>query len=98
LVEVHSQEELKRALAAGSEIIGINNRDLRTFDVDTAVAKKLIPLIPKGKVIVAESGLQNHDEVLELKECGANAVLIGETFMKAKDMTAKIREVMYGQS
>jgi len=98
LVEVHSAPELERALVAGAEIIGVNNRNLRTFDVSLSVAEGLIPRIPRDKVIVAESGISTHAEVLRLKELGANAVLIGETFMRANDVARKVKEVMYGQS
>ncbi len=97
LVEVHDAVEIDRALACGAEIIGINNRDLRTFKVDVAVSEKLIPYVPKDKVIVAESGISSHDEVLRLQKAGAHALLIGETFLKEKDMARKLREVMYGQ-
>ncbi|MEI6437650.1 MAG: indole-3-glycerol phosphate synthase TrpC [Candidatus Omnitrophota bacterium] len=98
LVEVHEDKELDRALAAGAEIIGINNRNLRTFDVSLSVAEGLIPRIPKDKVIVAESGISTHAQVMRLKDLGANAVLIGETFMREKDVARKVKEVMYGQS
>ena len=96
LVEVHDQEELKRALDGGAEIIGINNRNLHTFEVDTGTALSLIPKIPQGKVIVAESGLRSHTDIQQLKEAGAHAVLIGETFMRSKDIGAKIEEMMQG--
>jgi indole-3-glycerol phosphate synthase len=96
LVEVHGADELDRALACGAEIIGINNRDLHTFQVDLAVSEKLIPRIPGGKVIVAESGISTHAEVERLKAAGAHAVLIGETFLKEKDVAKKVKEVMFG--
>jgi len=96
LVEVHGAEELDRALACGAGIIGINNRDLHTFQVDIATSEKLIPRIPKGKVIVAESGISTHAEVERLKAAGAHAVLIGETFLKEKDVAKKVKEVMFG--
>jgi indole-3-glycerol phosphate synthase len=96
LLEVHDEEELKRAVDSGAEIIGINNRDLRTFKVDIQTCRRLIPKIPKDKVIVAESGIKSHQEVQMLKELGANAVLIGETFMRAKDIDQKIHELMDG--
>jgi len=98
LVEVHDEEELKRALEAGAEIIGINNRNLKTLDVDTKTAVDLIPKVPKGKVVVAESGYTKHEEIQTLKELGAHAVLIGETFMLEQDIAAKVKEVMYGKS
>ncbi len=96
LVEVHNAEELTRALNAGADMIGVNNRDLRTFEVDLRTSEKLIPKIPKGKVIVSESGLKSHDEIVLLKDLGAHAVLIGETFLEAPDMAGKIKEIMQG--
>ena len=97
LVEVHDEKELDRALKAGAEIIGINNRDLRTFHVDFNVCERIIPKVPKGKIIVAESGIKTHAEVNILKDLGAHAVLIGETFMRSANMEKKIKEVMHGQ-
>ncbi|MBF0595845.1 MAG: indole-3-glycerol phosphate synthase TrpC [Candidatus Omnitrophica bacterium] len=98
LVEVHDRQELDRAVAAGAEIVGINNRNLRTFEVSLKVCEALIPLVPKDKVIVAESGISTHADVLRLQELGANAVLIGETFMRERDVARKVKEVMDGQS
>src|SRR5205085_12446146 len=66
LVEVHNEKELDRALKIGAEIIGINNRDLHTFNVDLKVSEKLIPRIPKDKIIVAESGIKTHEDVVRL--------------------------------
>ncbi|MCA9401680.1 MAG: indole-3-glycerol phosphate synthase TrpC [Candidatus Omnitrophica bacterium] len=94
LVEIHNQEELKRALACDVEIIGINNRNLKTFEVDIKHCAQLIPMIPKNKIIVAESGIKNHEDVTFLKNAGVHAVLIGETFMQAEDIKRKIYEVM----
>lgn len=96
LVEVHNQGEMKRAVDGGAEILGVNNRDLHTFNVDLRVSEAIIPQIPKGKVVVAESGIKAHKDVLFLKELGANAVLIGETFMLSNNIGTKIKEVMYG--
>jgi indole-3-glycerol phosphate synthase len=97
LVEVHDEAELKRALKAGADILGVNNRDLRSFDTNLAVAEKLIPMIPDDKVIVAESGIRNYQDVKRLKELGADAVLIGEAFMKERDIILKVKEVMTGE-
>lgn len=94
LVEIHDQEELKRVLDCGVEIIGINNRDLKSFEVDLKISEMIIPRIPKDKVIVSESGISTFNEVKHLKDLGAHAVLIGETFMREKDIRAKLREVM----
>jgi len=94
LVEVHDEKELDRAVAAGAEIIGINNRDLHTFEVDLAVSERLIPRVPKDKVIVAESGIRSRDDVKRLEDAGAHAVLIGETLLREEDVVAKIKELM----
>jgi len=98
VVEIHNATELKRACRAGAEIIGINNRNLTTFQVDMNTCQTLIPKVPQGKVIVAESGFRSFNEIWQIREWGANAVLIGETFMKANDIKQKIKEVMYGES
>lgn len=94
LVEVHDEEELKRALGVGAEIIGINNRNLHSFVVDKKTSERLAAKIPKGKVIVAESGFDSHEDIKRLAATGVHAVLIGETFMKANDIGGKIREIM----
>lgn len=94
LVEVHTEDELKRALNCGAEMVGINNRDLKTFEVSLQVSEKLIPLVPKEKVIVVESGISTNEEVKHFQSLGAHAVLIGETFMRETDIGKKLREVM----
>jgi indole-3-glycerol phosphate synthase len=94
LVEVHDERELERALAADAQIIGINNRDLRTFEVDLAVSERLRPLIPADRVVVAESGIHTRADVERLRALGMNAVLIGEALVTAEDVGAKIRELL----
>lgn len=94
LVEVHNEENVEKALGANAEIIGINNRDLHTFRVELATAQRLIRLIPKDKVTVAESGIKTCEDVMFLKSLGLNSVLIGEAFMEADDIAAKMREIM----
>ena len=96
LVEVHTETELARALAAGASLIGINHRDLRTFTMHPDLAARLVPKIPAGVVIVAESGIQRHEEVRQLKTLGVHAVLIGESLMTAPDPAAKVRELFAG--
>lgn len=96
LVEVHDEKELDAALSCGATIIGINNRNLHTFEVCLDVSEKLIPKIPKGKVIVVESGIQSRQDVLKFKELGAHAVLIGETFMREQNIEKKVKELMDG--
>lgn len=94
LVEVHNEEDLEKALATGAGIIGINNRDLHTFKVDLGLTQKLIRHIPPHKIIVSESGIKSYEDVMFLKSLGVNAVLIGEAFMEADDIVAKMREIM----
>jgi indole-3-glycerol phosphate synthase len=90
IVEVHDEEELDRALEAGAQVIGINNRDLRTFAVDLAVTERLAPLIPPGRVIVAESGIYGRQDVERLAIAGVHAVLVGESLMTAPDRRAAV--------
>jgi len=92
LVEVHDEAELETALEAGAEVIGINNRDLHTFYTTLEVTEFLAPLVPQGKIIVSESGINTRDDLALMKRLGVNAVLIGETLVTAKDIAAKVRE------
>ena len=94
LVEVHNELELSTALEAGAEIIGINNRDLHTFHTDLAVTKHLSPLVPNGKIIVSESGINNKQDVQSLRALGVNSILVGEALMTAGDIAAKVRELV----
>jgi indole-3-glycerol phosphate synthase len=96
LVEVHSEAELRAALGAGAGVIGINHRDLKTFQLDATLSERLIPKIPSGKVIVAESGFQTNEDIQRMKALGVHAVLIGEALMTAPDPAAKIRELFAG--
>ena len=93
LVEIHDETELEVAVDAGAPVIGINNRDLRTFVTDLAVSKRLAPLVPKEKVIVSESGINHPEDLQALGECGVNAVLVGEALVTAADVAAKVREL-----
>jgi len=93
LVEVHSEAELEVALSTGAEIIGINHRDLKTFNVDTSLSLRLRPLIPEDRLIVAESGISSAADVAPLKQAGINAVLVGEAIVTADDPEAKVREL-----
>lgn len=94
LVEVHSEEELKRAVAAGASIIGINNRDLDNLKIDLGLTERLIKRIPKNITVVSESGIKNRTDLEYVKNLGVNAVLIGETFLKSDDILTKVKEVM----
>ncbi len=96
LVEVHDEKELDRAVKAGAQIIGVNNRDLKTLDVNMKTGERLIPRVSKDRVVVAESGLRTRDDIRRVQDLGAHAVLIGETFMRAKDIGRAINEVMQG--
>lgn len=97
LVEVHNKTDLVKAIFAGANIIGINHRNLETFEMDMSLSEKLIPLIPNGKIIVAESGINDHDTVVELNKIGADAFLVGEHFMRQDDITAALRALKYGE-
>jgi indole-3-glycerol phosphate synthase len=93
LVEVHDEGDLGVALEAGADLIGINNRDLRTFQVGLDVTERLAPLVPAGVVVVAESGIRTCADVRRLKACGIRAVLVGEALMRAADIEAATREL-----
>ena len=94
LVEVHDEQELKRALAAGATLIGVNNRDLRTFEVSLDVCIKLAPLLPKTLVPVAESGIRQAEDIHKLTAAGYRGFLIGELFMKAPSPGAALSELL----
>ena len=94
LVEVHTKEELDTALAAGAEIIGINNRDLTTFATDIETTLKLAPLIPRDRIVVTESGINTRDDIEQLMEAGIHCFLIGEALMRAEDIGEKLGEFL----
>ncbi|MDR0390037.1 MAG: indole-3-glycerol phosphate synthase TrpC [Spirochaetaceae bacterium] len=85
LVEVHSGEELSMALASGARVIGINNRDLKTFTVDLGMTERLRPLIPQNRIVVSESGVHAREDVARLERAGIDALLVGESMMRAVD-------------
>lgn len=91
LVEIHDEVELERALAAGASLIGINNRDLSSFVTDLAVTERLAPQVPKGVVVVAESGIFKREDVRRLARAGARAFLVGESLMRQADMVEALR-------
>lgn len=93
LVEVHDAEELERALGAGADVVGINNRNLDDMNVDIDTTYELMPDVPAGKAVVAESGISGRDELEELDRVGVDAVLIGGALMTAADPEAKVREL-----
>ena len=94
LLEVHNENELKRALACEVKIIGINNRNLDTMAVDLNVTRRLRPLIPSDRLVVSESGIKGRGDIKRLREWGVNAVLVGEALVTAGDVAAKIRELL----
>jgi len=91
LVEVHAEEELERALEAGAGIIGINNRDLRTFSVDVKISLRLARLVPGGRLVVAESGISSTEDLLRLQDAGIDAVLVGTALMRSDAPEALLR-------
>ncbi len=96
LVEVHTKAELTKALAAGADIIGINNRDLKTFSTDIQTTLELIPLIPSDRTVVTESGIATRGDIEQLMKAGIHCFLIGETLMRAEDIGGKLRELLGG--
>ncbi len=93
LVETHTEEEVERALKAGAEIIGVNNRDLKTFTVSLSTTLKLLPLIKsEGKLAVSESGIKGKDDLIMLREAGVDAFLIGETLMRSENPEVLLKE------
>jgi len=93
LVECHTAAELDRALAVGSRIVGINNRDLTNFETRISTTLELMPLIPPGPIVVSESGFFTAADVRQVVAAGAHAVLVGEGLVRAPDVPAKIREL-----
>ncbi|MGZ3716241.1 MAG: indole-3-glycerol phosphate synthase TrpC [Ktedonobacterales bacterium] len=93
LVEAHNAAETRRAVAAGARVIGVNSRDLDSFAVDTDVVRHLRPLVPKGRVLIAESGIFDAAGVARARAWGADVILVGEALMRAPDPTAKAREL-----
>ena len=94
LVEVHTREELDRALAAGARILGVNNRDLRTLDVRVETSLELIEVIPDECIAVSESGLRKHAQLVQLRAAGFDAFLVGETLMTSPDPAAALRALL----
>lgn len=93
LVEAHDEAEVSMAIEAGARIIGVNNRNLKDFSVDTQNSKRLRSIIPSDVVFVSESGVKTAEDVKELSDMGADAVLVGETLMRADDKKTKLKEL-----
>lgn len=94
LVEVHDEAELARALESGAEILGINNRDLRTFEVSLETTLRLRPHVPEGVLVVSESGIRTGEDVGRLADAGVDAMLVGEALMADEDPARKIAELL----
>ena len=93
LVEAHNEDEIKTALNCNAEIIGVNNRNLKTFEVDFNNTFKLRKLVPDDIIFVSESGIKTREDIIKLEENNVNAVLIGETFMKSKNKIEEIKKL-----
>ncbi len=93
LVEIHDKSDLTKAIFAGADIIGINHRNLKTFEMDMKLCHNLIPLIPNNKIIVAESGIDSHDIIKELHDIGVDAFLIGEHFMRVESISKEFKKL-----
>ncbi len=94
LVEVHDERETAAALEAGAAIVGVNHRDLHTFEVDLGLTERLRPLVPENVVLVAESGIRSAADARRMRDAGADAILVGELLMRAHDPAAQIRELI----
>ena len=94
LVETHDEYEMKTALDSGAQIIGINNRDLQTFTVDIETTARLRPLVPPDRIVVIESGIRTHEDILKLQAWSVNAALVGETLLSSPDIALKMRELL----
>lgn len=93
LVEAHDAKEVEMAIRAGARIIGVNNRNLKDFSVDTGNSRRMRALIPENIIFVSESGVKDAEDIRMLRESGVDAVLIGETLMRAEDKSAKLAEL-----
>jgi indole-3-glycerol phosphate synthase len=96
LIEVHDEEELERAVSCGVQLLGINNRDLRTFHTTIETSERLVRLVPPGTTVVSESGLSRSEQLTRLEALGVRAFLIGETFMAAPDPGVPLRALIRG--
>ena len=94
LVEVHTEDELERALAAGADMVGINNRDLKTFEVKLETAERLAPKVPPGITVVCESGIDSRQQIERFEKLGVHVFLVGEALMRAPAPGAKLRELL----
>jgi indole-3-glycerol phosphate synthase len=94
LVESHTYKELDKALLAGAQLVGINNRDLMTFKVDLQTTLDLLNDIPDDRTVVSESGIRTRADVVQLQQAGVDAILVGESLMREKDIGKKVKELL----
>jgi indole-3-glycerol phosphate synthase len=94
LVEVHDEHEIERVLKTDADVIGVNNRDLRTFVTDIAVTERLRPLIPDGRIVVSESGIHTRADAERVRALGVDAVLVGEALMTSENVIARMKDFM----
>jgi indole-3-glycerol phosphate synthase len=96
MIEVHTEKELAAAVEAGAQVVGVNNRDLKTFAVDLSTTERLAPMIPRGTPAVCESGIDSLEQIRRIEKCGMHVFLIGESLMRAPEPGKKLAELLRG--